>query len=389
MPRELRVLALNTGSSSLKFGLYYTNEAGTTPLLSGSVQSIGEERSNVSARDASGQASKSEAEHIPDQRTALLRAMDIISQAGLPWPDAVGHRIVHGGPKLLSHCLIDGDVVRKLESAASFAPLHVPQALAALRFAQEYLPGVRHVACFDTAFHAALPDVARVLPVARELEAQGFRRYGFHGLSCKSVLYRLGAECPRRIVISHLGSGASVTAVKDGRSIDTSMGLTPTGGVVMSTRCGDLDPGAAVYLMREKGLDAAGIEDIVDRHGGLAAISGIGGDMRALREASASHAGARLAIEMFCYSVRKQIAAMAAALDGLDLLVFTGGIGQNDASTRSKICAGLGWMGVVLDVSRNGSTDGPLNVPSAPVAIRVLSAQENEQIARNVFKLFA
>jgi acetate kinase len=241
-----------------------------------------------------------------------------------------------------------------------------------IRFAQQHFPGLPQAACFDTAFHAGLPDIARVLPIAKELQSEGIQRYGFHGLSCESIVSQLTGDLPHRLIIAHLGNGASVTAVKDGKSIDTSMGLTPTGGVIMGTRSGDLDPGVLIYLMREKKFDAATLEELVDRHSGLLGISGIGGDMRRLHEAAPSNADARLAIDMFCYSVRKQIAAMIAALDGIDLIVFTGGIGENDAEARSSICGGLSWIGVNLDEGRN---------------VLVLPSQEDEQIARHSWAL--
>jgi acetate kinase len=223
---------------------------------------------------------------------------------------------VHGGPKLRQHCLIDDPVVRQLEAATAFAPLHTPAALSVIRFAQEHFPGLPQVACFDTTFHAGLPEVARVLPIAKELKSEGIQRYGFHGLSCDSIVHQLANDLPERLVIAHLGNGASVTAVKGGKSIDTSMGLTPTGGVIMGTRSGDLDPGVLVYLMREKKFDAAMLENLVDHRSGLLGISGVGSDMRRLHEAASSNADAQLAIQMFCYSVRKQVAAMIAVLDG-------------------------------------------------------------------------
>ena len=217
------------------------------------------------------------------------------------------------------------------------------------------------VACFDTAFHAELAEVARVLPIPKELQLEGIQRYGFHGLSCKSIVRQLADDLPDRLIIAHLGNGASVTAVKAGKSIDTSMGLTPTGGVIMGTRSGDLDPGVLVYLMREKKFDAAMLEDLIDRRSGLLGISGVGSDMRRLHEAASSNADARLAIQMFCYSVRKQVAAMIAALDGVDLVVFTGGIGENDGEARAAICGGLSWIGVSLDEARNRSANNPIN----------------------------
>ena len=228
-----------------------------------------------------------------------------------------------------------------------------------------------------------MPDVARVLPISRDLQADGLQRYGFHGLSCESIVRQLANHVPERLVIAHLGNGASVTAVKAGRSIDTSMGLTPTGGVVMGTRSGDLDPGILVYLMRERKFDAAALEDLVDHRSGLLGISGVASDMRRLHAAAPTSAGARLAIRMFCYSVAKQIAAMIAALDGADMIVFTGGIGENDAAVRDDICGGLSWIGVALDAERNRAAHNPISVPASRCAVQVLASQEDEQIARH------
>lgn len=246
--------------------------------------------------------------------------------------------------------------MRQLEAATAFAPLHVPPALALVRAAQARFSGIAQVACLDTAFHAGMPDVARTLPLPRELRALGIERYGFHGLSGESIVRQLGSDLPPRVVIAHLGHGASVTAVAQGASVDTSMGLTPTGGVIMSTRCGDIDPGVLAYVVREHGYDAAQLEALIDQRSGLLGISGLSGDMRELHAAaastSASGADARLAIAMFCASVRKQIAAMAVVLGGVDLLVFTGGIGENDASTRAFICEGLEVLGIHKAMTR-------------------------------------
>ncbi len=290
--------------------------------------------------------------------------------------------------KLRQHCLINDSVLAQLEAATAFAPLHIPSALSVIRFAQEHFPGLPQAACFDTTFHAGLPPVARVLPIARELHAEGIQRYGFHGLSCESIVYQLANDLPNRLVIAHLGNGASVTAVKAGKSIDTSMGLTPTGGVIMGTRSGDLDPGVLVYLMREKKFDAAMLEELVDHRSGLLGISGLGSDMRRLHEAASTNADARLAIAMFCYSVRKQVAAMIAALGGVDLLVFTGGIGENDVEARAAICDGLSWLGVRLDPARNRSVENPISESASRCAVHVLPSQEDEQIARHTWALF-
>lgn len=360
----MNVLALNSGSSSFKFGLYRADAAGVQTLLTESVDSAG---------------------HVD----ATARVAQALARPKLPTPDAVGHRIVHGGPKLRRHCLIDDTVLRQLEAAAAFAPLHMPAALALIRDAQQRFPGLPQVACFDTRFHADLPDVARVLPIAKALQAQGIQRYGFHGLSLESIVRQLGADLPQRVVIAHLGNGASVTAVKGGRSVDTSMGLTPTGGLIMGTRSGDLDPGVLLHLLRERQFDAGKLEALVDRGSGLLGISGVSSDMRRLHEAAASNPDARLAIEMFCYAVRKQIAAMIAVLDGIDLLVFTGGIGENDATVRAAICSGLSWIGVSLDESRNSEASNPIQNGASRCEVRVLESQEDEQIARHAWALVA
>jgi acetate kinase len=256
-----------------------------------------------------------------------------------------------------------------------------------IRFVQEHFPQVPQVACFDTAFHAAMPEVARTMPIPAELRSDGIRRYGFHGLSCESIMRQLGDHPPDRLIIAHLGNGASVTAVKGGQSVDTSMGLTPSGGVIMGTRCGDLDPGVLVYLMREKNFDANFLETLINYRSGLLGLSGIDSDMRRLHESSATSAAARLAIKMFCYSVRKQIAAMTAVLNGLDLLAFTGGIGEHDAEVRAEICDGLSWQGIRLDLAENQFSKGTISHSTSRCQVRVLHSQEDLQIAVHTWKL--
>jgi acetate kinase len=382
------ILTLNSGSSSLKFGLYRVGSSRTEMLLSGEAESIGDKRAKFYAQDSRANTLLSETVSITSQREAIIRIGRFLADSKMPAPAAAGHRVVHGGSKLRQHCLIDDSVLRQLEAATAFAPLHIPSALSVIRFAQEKFPGLPQVACFDTTFHAELAAVARVLPISKELQLEGIQRYGFHGLSCESIVHQLANDLPNRLVIAHLGNGASVTAVKGGKSIDTSMGLTPTGGVIMGTRSGDLDPGIMVYLMREKKFDAAMLEELVDRRSGLLGISGVGSDMRRLREAASSNADARLAIQMFCYSVRKQVAAMIAALGGVDLIVFTGGIGENDGEARAAICGGLAWIGVSLDNTRNRSANNPINDPASRCQVLVLASQEDEQIARHTGALF-
>jgi acetate kinase len=386
---EQVILALNSGSSSLKFGLYRAGAERTETLLSGETSAIGDTSAKFVVHDGSGKTLVSETAGIPDQRDAILRIGRLLALAKMPPPVAVGHRIVHGGPRLRRHCLIGDAVLRQLQAAVAFAPLHTPPALSVIRFARAHFPGLPQAACFDTTFHTGLPDVARVLPVPKKFQTEGIQRYGFHGLSCESIVRQLGDNLPKRVVIAHLGNGASITAVEDGKSIDTSMGLTPTGGIVMGTRSGDLDPGVLVYLMREKKFDAAMLEELVDHRSGLYGISGGTSDMRRLHEAASSNADARLAIQIFCYSVRKEIAAMIAALGGIDLLVFTGGIGENDAAARAAICTGLSCMGLSLDEARNRSSSDPISDPASGCAVRVLPSQEDEQIARHTSVLLS
>lgn len=402
--RSRPILALNAGSSSLKFGLYLIG-AGTQRMLVSGAADLRDGRHGAFALvDADGQALGCDTRPVGGPDEAVARIAQLLDAHGLPAPLAVGHRIVHGGPGVRRHCLVDAQVLRQLESAAVFAPLHVPPALALLRCAQRCFPDIAHVACLDTAFHAGMPDVARTLPLPRQLRERGIQRYGFHGLSCESIVHQLraggaagGADVelplPPRLVIAHLGHGASVTAVADGRSIDTSMGLTPSGGVIMGTRCGDIDPGVLVHLAREYGYDAERLARLIDHESGLIAVSAISGDMRELRAAAASSAQARLAIAMFCYSVRKQVAAMAAALGGIDLLVFTGGIGEHDAAVRASIGAGLAWLGIAADpvpMQRAGGLQRRSGAPDPAArggAMRVMQTREEAQIAIHAARL--
>lgn len=311
-------LALNSGSSTLKFARFTADASG--------VQSTGTEK--LSGSDAPTIA----------RLDARLRELKCA-------PDLVVHRIVQGGAALRQHCLIDVGVIEQLVAATKLAPLHLPAAIAVINFAQDRFPRIPHIACFDTTFHAHLPPRARTLALPKHVRDAGFERYGFHGLACASIVRQLATALPQRLVIAHLGSGASITAVQAGKSMDTSMGLTPSGGCIMATRSGDLDPGVLIHLLRTQGLNADDLESVINQQSGLRGISGLSGDMQLLHQHSAENSDASLAIEMFCYSVQKQIAAMACALGGIDLLVFSGGIGEHDTIVRTQICQGLAWLG--------------------------------------------
>ena len=380
---DLHVLALNSGSSSLKFGLFRAHGCNADPWLTGEAEAVGSSAGLLRVRDTNGTLIREQNVPIADGVQAFGRIARLLTELDVPAPDAIGHRVVHGGAQLQAHARIDASVLAQLEAASSFAPLHVPAALAVIRAAQARFPSLPQVACLDTAFHADLPEEARTLPVDRALQSDGVRRYGFHGISCAAILARW-ARPPTRLVIAHLGSGASVTAVRDGRPIDTSMGMTPNGGVLMATRCGDLDPGVLIWLAREKGLDVRALERLIDHRSGLLGVSGISGDLRRLRRVARTDPAARLAIRMFALSVRKQILAMAAVLEGIDALVFTGGIGEHDAAAREEICEGLAWAGIMLDPERNRAGSERVEQEGRPCQIHVIRTEEERQICRHV-----
>lgn len=378
------VLTLNNGSSSLKFGLYRVEGSELTTLMTGET-----EGGALQAQDAGGSALPGTPLRADTQETTLKAIMALLATGGLPAPDAIGHRIVHGGPALRAHCLIGDDVMRNLEAACALSPLHGASALAIIRLAGKAWPGMAQAACLDTVFHARMPDIARILPVARELRAKGVQRYGFHGLSCESIIRQLGPNVPPRTIIAHLGSGASVTAVRDGCSVDTSMGLTPSGGVVMATRSGDLDPGILIYLLREKGVDGAILEDLIDHRSGLLGVSGLSGDLRALRKAEPFDPDARLAIAMFCMSVAKAIAGMIVVLGGVDAIVFTGGIGEHDAAARDAICRHLDGLNIRFDDDRDEGAVDHIAIAGSRCRRHVLPAREDDQIALHTRDLVA
>lgn len=393
-PAPRPILALNGGSSSLKFGLYdgsaiTRNGDGALPVLaSGAIEAIGRQgHTRFQVEIGRRKRLIDVAIDAATPLAALAQIVRMLAESGLPTPDAIGHRVVHGGPRLLGHCRLDARVLTEIRAASALAPLHAPATLKLIRQSGKLFPQRPQFACFDTVFHAGLPAAARRLPLSQALHDAGIRRYGFHGLSCESVLRQLDPPLPARIVIAHLGSGASVTAIRDGRSVDTSMGLTPGGGVPMATRCGDLDPSVLLVLLRDPRWTATRLERLVDHQSGLLGISGSSGDLRQLHAVAAVDSRARLAIEMFCIAVAKQVAAMITVLDGLDLLIFTGGIGEHDGRVRSAICARLAWFGIALDAQRNARALKPLSTADSRAQVLLLPSREEEQIARHTAAL--
>jgi acetate kinase len=299
----------------------------------------------------------------------------------------VGHRVVHGGPLHDAPVVVTDRVLDDLRAVMHLAPLHQPAALDCIELLRSRAPDLVQVACFDTTFHRTMPEHAQRFALPATLWDAGVRRYGFHGLSYEYVVSALGRELGRRSVITHLGSGASLVALRDGQSVDTTMGLTPAGGLVMSTRAGDLDPGVVTYLVRERGMDADALDQLFDRGSGMLAVSGHTGDMRTLLNERAADPRSALAVEMFCYTARKQIGALAAALGGLETLVFTGGIGARSAVVRAEICDGLAHLGVVLDSTANKADAPIISSADAACTVHVVVTDEELVIARHAAKL--
>ncbi|MGA9305818.1 MAG: acetate/propionate family kinase [Candidatus Sulfotelmatobacter sp.] len=344
------ILVLNSGSSSLKFGIYRRGGSDEEPVLTGSAEGIGRGNGTLNIRSSDGTVLVGKERIHESQSDALTALAAAIKEHVHTPPAAVGHRVVHGGPHLLAHQLITPQVLDQLRAAVHFAPLHIPQALALITAAQAIFSSAAHYACFDDAFHRTMPEVASHLPIPERYFEAGIRRYGFHGLSYESLVRRLGSRLPERAIFAHLGNGASLCALRNGRSIDTTMGLTPTGGIPMGTRSGDLDPGVFLYLMRNGKLGGNELEDLLNHQSGLYALSSGESDVQALEgRAVRNDPHAILALDVFATSVRKMIGAYVALLGGIDLLVFTGGIGEHSERIRSASTAGLEVLGLTAD----------------------------------------
>jgi acetate kinase len=385
--RLVHVLCVNVGSSSLKLALWDATPARERRLAHGTIVRTGVGVARLELRCAAGDAAPGATvtRDLPatEDDLGVAAVLEALAGAGLPAADAIGHRIVHGGPDHVAPERVTQAVLAALEQVVPFAPLHLPRELAVVRALASAAPELPQVLCFDTAFHARLPAVARRLPLPRALWDEGIRRYGFHGLSYEYVVQALGDDARGRLVIAHLGNGASLAAVRDGAPVDTTMGLTPTGGLMMGTRPGDLDPGVLLHLARVGRLDAAALERLVEQQSGLLGVSGISADVRELVDARASSPGAAEALELFCWIARKHVGAMAASLGGIDRLVFTGGIGEHASEVRAGICAGLAHLGVELDQRRNATGEGLLSRPGARCAVQIVATDEERMLARH------
>ncbi len=384
------VLTLNGGSSSIRFAVY---EGGATlrRRLAGKIERIGLSGTRLTVNDAAGKPQLARRLATAGQRAAADFLLDWLEgQPVFASIRAAGHRVVHG-MKHSSPQRITARLLAELHRITPYDPEHLPGEIGLIEALRKRHPELPQVACFDTAFHRAMPRVARLLPIPRRFAAQGIERYGFHGLSYAYLMEELGrldpAAAQRRVILAHLGNGASLAAVHHGKSIDTSMGFTPTGGLVMATRSGDLDPGLIYYLTRAGRMTAARFQRMVNRESGLLGVSGTSSDLRDLLAREARDVRAAQAIALFCYQAKKGIGAYAAALGGLDTLVFAGGIGEHAPLVRERICNGLGFLGIGLD-SRRNAKNAPLISPHAGrVQVRVIRTDEELMIARFVIRI--
>jgi acetate kinase len=391
-PAHPCILTINGGSSSIKFAVFEVGDS-LRRMLQGGIERIGLPQAIWRMKGVNQADNVSRPVTAPDHAVAVGALMDWIEERrGRDALIAVGHRVVHGGPKYSEPERITEQMVEELHRLSPFDPEHLPEEILLTEAFHQRFPDLPQVACFDTAFHHDLPRVARLLPIPRRYEAQGVRRYGFHGLSYTFLMGELarlaGAEAARgRVILAHLGSGASLAAVRGGKSVDTSMSFTPAAGVPMGTRAGDLDPGLVWYLARTEHMSAKQFNEMVNAQSGLLGVSESSGDMRDLLDREAQDGRAADAVALFCYQVKKRIGAYAAALGGLDTLVFAGGIGEHAPTVRARVCAGLEFLGVVLEEGRNATNAGVISAEAGPVTVRVIPTDEERMIAEAVCRV--
>lgn len=386
------ILSLNGGSSSLRFTLFTTGES-LARVLTGKFERIGLSDAGLSFTDVRANQNHERRIDAPNHVACIPLLVEMLEQnAGDSSVIAIGYRVVHGGPRYREAQRIDEAMLEELRRISSFAPNHLPSAIALMEDFAKKFPQAPQIACFDTAFHHTMPRVAKLLPIPRRYEAKGVQRYGFHGLSYAYLmdeLTRLGdpAATAGRVILAHLGNGASMAAVRDGKSMDTSMGFTPAAGLMMSTRSGDLDPGLVAFLGRNEQMTGTQFDRMIHHESGLLGVSEISSDMRDLLTRQATDVGAAEAVALFCYQAKKWIGSFAAALGGLDTLVFAGGIGENAPLVRARICEGLDFLGIVLNEARNTENASLISTDGGRVAVRVICTDEELMIARSVSRV--
>ena len=386
------MMTLNAGSSSLKFSLFDGNSP-PNRIVSGAIERIGSPNATFTLKQFADEQAERAAIPAPDHVSGLDYLLKRLSEmAAAPGFAAVGHRVVHGGPRYREPQRVDGAMLVELRRISSFDPQHLPSEIALMEVFAAKFPNVPQVACFDTAFHSTMPRVARLLPIPRRYEATGVQRYGFHGLSYAYLMQELervadAQAANGRVILAHLGNGASMAAVRDGRSVDTTMAFTPAAGLVMSTRSGDLDPGLISFLARSEQMTPAQFDQMVNRESGLLGVSETSSDMRDLLARETEDVRAAEAVALFCYQAKKWIGAYAAALGGLDTLIFAGGIGENAAPVRARICEGLGFLGLELNESRNTAHANVISADASRVTVRIIRTDEELMIARSVYRV--
>jgi acetate kinase len=393
---SLPVLVLNSGSSSIKFSVYEAVNGERRKLHEGAVDGIGTDLGKFWIKDANGKKLVDETPALPNRAVAFKLVSDALHSSDFPTPAAIGHRMVSGGPTVQENQRITPELIDEMESYTAFAPLHTPIAVYIMREALRLFPGIPNFVILDTYFHRTMPEVAKHMPIPEEYSAMGVRRYGAHGISYESIVHHLQPNVPEKLIVAHLGNGASISAILNGKCLDTSMGLTPTGGIISGTRTGDIDPGVLLFILRKicetatSASDAADkLETVASKQSGLLGMSDLSNDMRDLREAiKTGNAKARLAVDKFTWTIARWIGSYVAELGGLDMLVFTGGIGENDIDSRAEICAGLGALGIILDPKRNNVRgEAVISAEDSPVTVRVIPPAEDLMIVNHVVRL--
>jgi acetate kinase len=395
---SLPVLVLNSGSSSIKFSVYEAGDGERRKLHEGAVDGIGTDQGKFWIKDAEGKKLVDETPALPTRAVAFALVANALHSGSFPAPVAIGHRMVCGGPTVQENQRITPELIDEMELYTAFAPLHTPIACYIMRESLRLFPGVPNFVCLDSYFHRTMPEVVTHMPIPEKYSAMGVRRYGAHGISYESIVYQLQPNVPEKLIVAHLGNGASISAIRNGKCLDTSMGLTPTGGIISGTRTGDIDPGVLLFILRkiaETTKDATEAADqleiVASKKAGLLGVSDLSNDMRDLREAiKEGNAKARLAVDKFNWTLVKWIGSYVAELGGLDMLVFTGGIGENDIATRAEVCAGLGALGIVLDAKRNDARgEAVISAENSPVTVRVIPPAEDLIIVNHVARMMA
>ena len=393
---SLPILVLNSGSSSIKFSVYEAGDGERRKLHEGAVDGIGTDLGKFWIKDAGGSKLVDQTPELPTRAVAFKLVADALHSGDFPAPAAIGHRMVCGGPTVQENQLITLELVDEMERYTAFAPLHTPIAVYIMRESLRLFPGVPNFVCLDSYFHRTMPEVVTHMPIPEEYSAMGVRRYGAHGISYESIVYQLQPNVPEKLVVAHLGNGASITAIRNGKCLSTSMGLTPTGGIISGTRTGDIDPGVLLFILRKiaetakSASEAADqLEAVASKKAGLLGVSNLSNDMRDLRDAiNEGNAKARLAVDKFNWTIARWIGSFVAELNGLDMMVFTGGIGENDIASRAEICAGLGALGIVLDPARNNVRgEAVISAENSPVTVRVIPPAEDLIIVNHVVRL--